>query len=141
MVKRKKDLSSQKCAKLILECIQKDSYQPITIEELFIKIHPSLSSSSAFQLAIDTLIKGNQICLRKKKLYPIKQDQEQILNGTLRLHPKGFGFVIPNERKMASRYFYSKNYTESAIDGDLVTVAVNTNSSSEKGPEGKSFLF
>jgi ribonuclease R len=138
MVKRKKGLSSQKCAKLILECIQKNSYQPITTEELFIKIHLSPSSSSAFQLAIDALIKGNQICLKKKKVYPLKQDQEQILNGTLRLHPKGFGFVIPNERaKWPQDIFIPKNYTESAIDGDLVKVAVNTNSSSEKGPEGK----
>lgn len=138
MVKRKKGLSSQKCAKLILECIQKNSYHPITTEELFIKIHLSLSSSPAFQLAIDALIKANQICLKKKKVHPVKQDQEQILNGTLRLHHKGFGFVIPDERtKWPQDIFIPKNYTESAIDGDLVKVAVNTNSSSEKGPEGK----
>ncbi len=138
MVKRKKGLSSERCAKLILECIHKSSYQPITVEELFAKIHLSPSSSSTFQLVIHDLIKSNQICLRKKKLYPIKQGQEQTLTGTLRLHPKGFGFVIPDERaKWPQDIFIPKNYTESAIDADLVEVAVNANSFSEKGPEGK----
>ncbi|MDR2539955.1 MAG: ribonuclease R [Chlamydiales bacterium] len=138
MVKRKKGLSSQKCAKLILEYIQKSSYQPIISEELFTKIHLSPSSSSTFQLAIDTLIKNHQIYLRKKKLYPTRQSQEQILNGILRLHPKGFGFVIPDERtKWPQDIFIPKSYTESAIDGDSVRVVVNASSSSEKGPEGK----
>lgn len=138
MVKRKKGLTSERCAKLILECIHKSSYQPITVEELFAKIHLSPSSSSTFQLVIHDLIKSNQVCLRKKKLYPIKQGQEQTLTGTLRLHPKGFGFVIPDERaKWPQDIFIPKNYTESAIDADLVEVAVNANSSSEKGPEGK----
>lgn len=136
MVKRKKGLSSQKCVKLILDCIRKNSYQPITADELFTKI--PLSSSSIFQLAIDDLIKDHQIYLREKKVYPIKQNQEQILNGTLRLHHKGFGFVTPDERtKWPQDIFIPKNYTESAIDGDLVKVIINTNLSSEKGPEGK----
>lgn len=139
MVKRKKDLSFQQCAQIILKCIQeKSSYQPITPEELFKKIQLPSSSHSTFQSVIEDLIKHNQIRLRKKKLYPAKQNQTQTLIGTLRLHSKGFGFVIPDERtKWPQDIFIPKNYTESAIDADRVKVEVNTDAISEKGPEGK----
>ncbi|MGL4540175.1 MAG: ribonuclease R family protein [Candidatus Rhabdochlamydia sp.] len=143
MVKRKKGLSSQKCAQIILECIhKKNSYEPITPEELFKKIQLPPSAYSTFESTLSDLIKKEQICLRKKKLYPAEQAQEQTLIGTLRLHPKGFGFVIPDERaKWPQDIFIPKNYTESAIDADCVKVAVNTNSLSEKGPEGKILLI
>ena len=138
MVKRKKDISSQKCAQIILEYICKSSYQPINPEELFKEIDLPPSSYNAFQSAISDLIKHNQLCLRKKKLYPAKKTQEKTLTGTLRLHPKGFGFVIPDNRVLWPQdIFIPKNYTESAIDSDLVKVEVNANSISEKGPEGK----
>lgn len=138
MVKRKKDISSQKCAQIILEYIRKSSYLPVNPEKLFKEINLPSSSHHAFQSAISDLIKHNQLYLRKKKLYLPKPSQEKTLIGTLRLHPKGFGFVIPNDRVLWPQdIFIPKNYTESAIDADLVKVEVNTNSISEKGPEGK----
>lgn len=138
MVKRKKGLSSQKCAQIILECIHEKSYEPMNIKEFFEEMKLPPSALNTFQSTINDLIQKEQICLIKKKLYPAEQNQEQTLIGTLRLHPKGFGFVIPDERsKWPQDIFIPKNYTESAIDADRVEVAVNANSLSEKGPEGK----
>lgn len=138
MAKRKKSLFSQKCAQKILEYIHKSSYQPISSKELFQEIGLPNSLYNIFQSTISDLIKRNQIYIKEKNIHVAIQSPEQILIGTLRLHPKGFGFVIPDDRVLWPQdIFIPKNHTESAIDADRVKVEVKTSSTSEKKPEGK----
>jgi ribonuclease R len=64
--------------------------------------------------------------------------QEGRITGLLHLHSRGFGFVQPNaESGLNEDIFIPKHLTQNAIDGDTVEVEVNTESYSEKGPEGK----
>lgn len=54
------------------------------------------------------------------------------------MHQRGFGFVIPDNPKDSKEdVFIPKHLTEDAVDGDQVEVAINLDSKSEKGPEGK----
>lgn len=74
---------------------------------------------------------------KKAPLYP-KKIEPEIMIGTLRMHHRGFGFVIPeNPTAFPQDVFIPKHLTDNAVDGDKVEVAVNPDSSSEKGPEGK----
>ena len=62
------------------------------------------------------------------------KDQKTLAEGVIRVHPRGFGFVIPEE---GEDIFIPKSQLNGAVDGDIVSVKVNTHAVSEKGPEGK----
>ncbi len=69
----------------------------------------------------------------RKKTSPKGQKTTSI--GTLRLHPRGFGFVtLDNETQDV---FIPKHLTNNAIDGDQVEITINPHPKSEKGPDGK----
>lgn len=58
--------------------------------------------------------------------------------GSIKMHPKGFGFVkIKSPNPYDQDIFIPKHSTEGAIDGDIVSIEVNSALDSEKGPEGK----
>ncbi|MCI0382192.1 MAG: ribonuclease R [Chlamydiae bacterium] len=74
----------------------------------------------------------------KKDKKKFSSEECDIITGTLRMHPKGFGFVIPdNLTACPSDVFIPKHLTDNAVDGDKVEVAINPDSNWEKGPEGK----
>jgi len=71
---------------------------------------------------------------------PLRKDppklSPQITTGTLRVHPKGFGFLQPDEKeRFPVDIFIPKHLTLGAVDGDLVEVAISP-IVPEKGPEG-----
>lgn len=61
------------------------------------------------------------------------------IRGTIRLHARGFGFVIPDkDQECKEDVFIPKHLTKTAVDGDTVEVAVFLHSRKpEKGPEGE----
>ncbi len=62
----------------------------------------------------------------------------ETLTGIIRMHPRGFGFVIPDDPKQSDKdVFIPKRFTNQAVDGDHVEVGINPHSKSEKGPEGE----
>ncbi len=66
-----------------------------------------------------------------------KKDSD-LATGTIRVHQRGFGFLIPDDRAaFPLDIFIPKRATKGAVDGDSVEVAVNTRFVSEKGPEGR----
>ncbi|MEZ5314801.1 MAG: ribonuclease R [Chlamydiales bacterium] len=63
--------------------------------------------------------------------------KSSILIGTIRVHPKGFGFLIPDDRSQSPNdIFIPRSAMKGAVDGDIVKIRVYTQSFSEKGPEG-----
>lgn len=61
-----------------------------------------------------------------------------LVKGLLRVHPRGFGFLVPHDReKYPIDIFIPKNLVKRGIDGDIVEVEIDETSISEKGPEGK----
>ncbi|MEM8727866.1 MAG: hypothetical protein AAGE99_04065, partial [Chlamydiota bacterium] len=57
--------------------------------------------------------------------------------GVIHVHPKGFAFVSPEDRKKYPEdIFIPKHLTGNAVDGDRVEVAVLPEKKADKGPEG-----
>jgi ribonuclease R len=74
----------------------------------------------------------------KQKIIPPTPSPQALMSGTIRVHPKGFGFVEPDRRiEHPQDIFIPKHLTDGAVDGDRVEVEINLLSVSEKGPEGK----
>lgn len=126
--------------KTIQQYVQGKSYKPSSHAELQAKLHlpeqhTDLLTEVLKNLITDGILEikmGKYIC--KKKL---EFDQETV-SGILRLHPRGFGFVKPEDATLETQdIFIPKHLTENAVDGDTVEVIVNTESVSEKGPEGR----
>ena len=64
--------------------------------------------------------------------------KELIIRGIIRMHPRGFGFLVPDDPSKCSQdVFIPKHLTDNAVDGDQVEISVNLESQSEKGPDGK----
>jgi ribonuclease R len=60
------------------------------------------------------------------------------VTGILRLHPRGFGFVKPENATITTQdIFIPKHLTMQAVDGDTVEILINSEVISEKGPEGR----
>src|SRR5579871_6818638 len=83
---------------------------------------------------------------KRQKVQPVSQAilrfqpkvTQEVLTGILRMHAKGFGFVIPdNPSDYPQDIFIPKHLTNSAVDGDHVEVLLNLDSVSDKGPEGR----
>lgn len=86
---------------------------------------------------ITDLIKAGEIEVAKNSL-SLPGQKEEIITGLLRMHPKGFGFVVPdNPSECPQDVFIPKHLTDSAVDGDHVEIAINTEAVSDKGPEGR----
>jgi ribonuclease R len=77
-----------------------------------------------------------------KKEQPPPSVEKQIaetspITGIVRMHPRGFGFVIPDEPQYQEDIFIPKHLTDNAVDGDKVEVIVAQEAKSDKGPEGR----
>ncbi|NDD58903.1 MAG: VacB/RNase II family 3'-5' exoribonuclease [Chlamydiae bacterium] len=88
---------------------------------------------------ITSLLCEGFIETKKKKLSLANPSQTPPLaTGTLRMHPRGFGFVIPDPTSLLKQdVFIPKHLTDNAVDGDIVEIAVYPSSKPDKGPEGK----
>lgn len=109
----------------------------MTQSELFERLHVPPQLVEACSKIVTNLLQSGEIEVEKNKLR-LKKDKQELVSGLLRMHPKGFGFVIPdNSLEYPQDIFIPKHLTDNAVDGDLVEVIVNLESISDKGPEGK----
>lgn len=72
-----------------------------------------------------------------RKKHP-KKPEPTTVTGTIRIHPRGFGFLIPDDReRFPEDIFIPKHCTEGAVDGDNVEATAGPSMHSDKGPEGR----
>ena len=58
----------------------------------------------------------------------------QVIQGTIHIHSKGFGFVTPSDPDIFPEdVFIPKHLKKNAVDGDFVEIAINSDKKSEKG--------
>lgn len=70
--------------------------------------------------------------------YAWKKSRSDVVIGTIRMHPRGFGFVqLENTTLYPQDIFIPKHLTKNAVDGDSVEILINNEVISDKGPEGK----
>lgn len=122
---------------IILEYIRGKKYEPLGEKELFKKLSISLKFQALCRMILEDLVQEGIIKISKKK-FSLHGPPRELMTGTIRVHVKGFGFVVPDHKiKYPQDIFIPKHLTDSAVDGDRVEVEVNGASTSEKGPEGK----
>lgn len=123
--------------KSILQFMSGKRYEPMTQSELFERLHVPDQLLSACSHIVSGLLASDEIEIEGDKI-SLKKEREEVVSGLLRMHPKGFGFVIPDNRALYPEdIFIPKHLTDGAVEGDLVEVVINQESVSEKGPEGK----
>lgn len=121
---------------IILEYVRGKKYTPLTEKELFKKLTISPKFLALCRMILEDLVKEGILELTQKK-YMRRGPPRDLMTGTIRVHAKGFGFVVPDHKAgYPQDIFIPKHLTDGAVDGDRVEVEVNA-IVSEKGPEGK----
>ncbi len=127
----------QNLLKVTYEYIKGRHYSPQSKESLIerLRIHPE--HLEIFDLVLKDLKTAGKVEQTGDKL--VSQDErkkEKVVVGTIKMHPRGFGFVVLKEASEQD-VFIPKPCVNNAIDGDVVEVAINLEAISERGPEGK----
>lgn len=123
--------------KTVQQFVQGKGYHPSTLGELSAKLHLPDQHAEVLSQVLTLLIKQGILEIVRGKFTCKKIQQVNTVTGILRLHPRGFGFVKPEDATLATQdIFIPKHLTENAVDGDTVEVLVNPEIS-EKGPEGR----
>lgn len=129
----------QNLLKVTYEYIKGRRYSPQSKESLIerLSIHPE--HLEIFDLVLKDLKNEGKVEESQNKLvaqFPGEKEQAKLVVGTIKMHPRGFGFVVLKESS-EDDIFIPKPYVNNAIDGDVVEVLINTEAVSERGPEGK----
>lgn len=124
--------------KTVLQFIQGKSFQSLTLGELSERLHLQDQHTEVLSSVLSTLIEEGFVEVVRGRFASKKvAEAANIITGILRLHPRGFGFVKPENATLATQdIFIPKHLTNNAVDGDTVEVLVS-DVVSEKGPEGK----
>jgi len=121
---------------IILEYIRGKNYVPLREKELFKKLSISPKFFALCRMILEDLVNQGTLEIAQRK-YVLRGPPRDLMTGTIRVHSKGFGFVVPDHKiDYPQDIFIPKHLTDGAVDGDRVEVEVNP-TVSEKGPEGK----
>lgn len=113
------------------------SYTPLGVQELIERLNVPGGHETLFKKALLSLVHDNCVETRDGRFF-LKESKEQVVVGTLRMHPRGFGFLQPNDPvRYTQDIFIPKHLTKNAVDSDIVEVLINEEAFSEKGPEGR----
>lgn len=120
---------------LILQYISGKRYSPLGKKALCAKLGIAKHHYPICEEIFEELLSEGLITLVRNQVC-IKQALTNTMRGILRLHPRGFGFVVPDDVvKYPEDIFIPKHAVSSAVDSDYVEVKLLT--PTEKGPEGE----
>lgn len=113
------------------------SFNPLTQQELMHRLSLPEQHLAIFQAVLQQLIDSHLIEYKNER-YAWKQSSQDMMRGIIKMHPRGFGFVQPEDSTLYPQdVFIPKHLTKNAVDGDSVEVLINQEVISDKGPEGK----
>lgn len=119
------------------EFMQGKNFVSLTRTELMKKLHLPKEHREIFKEVLTALVSKGITRFAKGRYSPIRKNIE-VVKGTLSLHPRGFGFVRPDDPTLYDKdIFIPKQMTQNGVDGDTVEVEINPLAFSSKGPEGK----
>jgi ribonuclease R len=135
--KSKKDKLFDNLIKTTSQFMSGRSFISLSLLDLIDKLRIPPQHRKLFLEVLNTLVKNGEATF-KNNTYRWKGSHADTISGTVRMHPRGFGFVEPDEPTgLTGDIFIPKHLTQNAVDGDKVEVIINHESISEKGPEGK----
>jgi len=137
MTKSKDDRRYHNLLRVTEQFMRGKNFVPLTLRELISKLHIAKENKDIFKKILKELKSKGLTKYSKGKYIPAKANVD-IVKGILKLHHRGFGFVCLDDPTLYDQdIFIPKQFTQNAVDGDLVEVEINPLNLSEKGPEGK----
>lgn len=113
------------------------NYRPMSQEQLMQRLGLPAQHGTILHQILRELVEEGSVELYHDA-YLWKPVRDSIVTGELKVHPRGFGFLRPDDiGKYPEDVFIPKHLTLNAVDGDRVEVLINSEVYSEKGPEGK----
>lgn len=113
------------------------SFTPLSTDELAERLQiPPFHRTLLDEIVLDLTEK--KVLVHKDGKYCHRRQEESTVIGVLKTHPRGFGFLKPNDSQLPFKeVFIPKQFTMNAVDGDTVEVLLAPPPHSPKGPEGK----
>lgn len=122
---------------VVKQFINGRGYEPLSASELEQRLSIPHVHQELFQKVLAELATRGEI-LCKEGRYSSADAGHTVVTGTLKVHPRGFGFLQPeNPTPAIPEVFIPKHLTRNAVDGDTVEVLVDMENVSPKGPEGR----
>ncbi|MCA9296018.1 MAG: RNB domain-containing ribonuclease, partial [Phycisphaerales bacterium] len=111
-------------ARQILEHLRHPNYAPSPVKQIAKEMRIDPEDRDDFDAAIGRLIEAGKILKGKKDdiLLPSYGDE---VEGRLKLNPRGFGFIIPDDYYREGHLFVPPGRTNNAISGDRVRAVVS----------------
>lgn len=127
----------QNILKITLQYMQGKGYTSATESDLMKRLSLPPTHAELFRTVLKTLIQQGAIELTRGE-YRCQKKHIDTIKGIIRMHVRGFGFVQAEDTvRYPEDIFIPKPFAQNAVDGDTVEVQINTESVSEKGPEGR----
>lgn len=128
-------------ARVILQLLAGKAYKPLMFGELASKLSIIPDHFHELQSVLDSLVHEKTISLTierySKTVDPSAPSEPGTVKGTIRMNPRGFGFVeVEGLTDLQGDVFIPRHLTQNAMDGDKVEILV-ASIISEKGPEGR----
>ncbi len=123
----------QEKEEIILKFMKDDNYVPMKAKEMALVLGVSKDRYNDLIEVLNNLESKLKIIKNRKNRYRLNDDE--ILEGTFRRNPKGFGFVKTD--KYDEEIFISKNGSNNALNGDKVLISVYNSNETGKSMEGK----
>lgn len=120
----------------ILAHLQDHRYEPVGFEPLAEQIGVEPEDLPAFEQALDELTAAGQITTSPGGEFMLPSIGREV-TGTIRVNPKGFGFLIPDTPNREGDLFIPPGATGTAVSGDKVRARV-VRGRSRGGPPGAS---
>ncbi len=111
-------------SRLILSHLSDTRYRPRTTRQLAEELGVPEDDFDRFRAAVDELAEEGQVVLGTADTVALPPPGREMI-GTLRLHERGFGFVVPDEPTEHGDLFIPPGKTADAMSGDRVRVRVS----------------
>ncbi|SEG08108.1 RNAse R [Caloramator fervidus] len=119
----------------IIEFLKKDTYKPMSFEELVKAFDIDRSEVGEFLSILDEMEEEGLIFKTNKEKYALPEKMNIII-GKLQGHPKGYGFVIPEDPNLMDVFVAAENIN-GAMHNDKVAVRIIKSATKEKTAEGE----
>ena len=123
---------------LTKEFMLSDNFTPLTLKQMMMKLHIKSGDKDIFRKVLGELTATNIAKFSRGRYHPAVKKKPKVISGKIKMHPRGFGFVTPDNLKaFEDDIFIPKHLTQNSVDGDLVEVEIKQKAKDNKGPEGK----
>ena len=119
-----------KITEKILDFMKQEAYKPITEDELADIFNMNKKDIKEFHSVLESMEKEGLIVKTRKNTYGVPEKMNLIV-GKLQGHPKGFGFIIPDDEDLEDVFVPAENLN-GAMNNDRVVGRITRESHKDK---------